>query len=170
MRDGPAVDTVRRGSHSPHMPRRGAPHAHGPGSEDNRPSLTPETAKAERSWATRGLEQLLQVTFSVRDGMNFSNLAPQSRHSYSKMGIINSLQNIPDGLPIFNRGLVHHRPEDRPQSHQDTKKTRGGANNKGRGTWIGLLPTVYQCAYAFARSCLGVFVVDLYCPGHPIRK
>jgi hypothetical protein len=88
--------------HSPHMPRRGAPQAHGPGSDDKPPRALPETAKVERSWATLRLEHLLHVTSSVADGTNFSNLAPQSRHSYSKIGIVNPSENISDVLGVFN--------------------------------------------------------------------
>jgi hypothetical protein len=49
--------------------------------------VAPPTAKAERSFSTRELLQLRQVTLVADAAWIFSNFAPQSRHLYSKMGI-----------------------------------------------------------------------------------
>ncbi len=70
-----------------HMPRRGAPHAHGPGSAAAVLAEDPETAKTESSCETFVLSHFLHVTFADDALTTRSNFVPHSRHSYSKMGI-----------------------------------------------------------------------------------
>jgi|GEM_PF-1548247 hypothetical protein len=82
-----------------HMPRRGAPQAHGPGSVE---ALAdgPDTANTESSFVTCVLAHFWQVTEFDEELTSFSNLAPHSLHSNSKIGMagasdeISSLQYI----------------------------------------------------------------------------
>jgi hypothetical protein len=69
------------------MPRRGAPQPHGPGSDEAYFADDPETAKMESIFSTFPLSHFLQVTWLVAELTIFSNLVPQSRHWYSKIGI-----------------------------------------------------------------------------------
>ena len=69
------------------MPRLGAPQAQGPDSVAADLAEGPETAKAERSCVTLPLSHFLQVTAVEDEATIFSNLVPQSLHSYSKMGM-----------------------------------------------------------------------------------
>ena len=69
------------------MPRRGAPQAHGPGSEEAALADDPETENTESSCDTLVLSHFLQVTLAEDEFTTLSNFVPHSRHSYSKMGI-----------------------------------------------------------------------------------
>jgi len=74
-------------AYSPHIPRRGAPQAQGPGSEAMALGEAPDTAKTESCLSTRSLSQLLQVMRLEEERTILSNVVPQSRHLYSNIGI-----------------------------------------------------------------------------------
>ena len=69
-----------------HMPRRGAPQAHGPGSVECVGDGL-DTANTDSSFDTRVLEHFLQVAELEEEATIFSNFVPHSRHSNSKIGI-----------------------------------------------------------------------------------
>lgn len=82
-------------SYSPHMPRRGAPQAHGPASGTDEPGREDaETANTESCCTTLSPVHWLHTTFARGELTSFSNFVPQSRHSYSKMGMFNPLLEI----------------------------------------------------------------------------
>ena len=86
----PRMSRVQAGLvYSPHMPRSGAPQApQGPGSAPVPERELPATAKTESNFSTFALPHFLQVAAAEPDATIFSNLAPQPRHSYSKIGIL----------------------------------------------------------------------------------
>jgi hypothetical protein len=95
------VRVVRRDAmpgcdYSPHMPRLGAPQApHGPaGSADEEEREDPATANTENSFSTCRLPHSLQAAWVLAEITIFSNLAPQSRHLYSNIGIRGFTQTI----------------------------------------------------------------------------
>jgi len=69
------------------MPRLGAPQAQGPDSDAADFGDDPDIAKTESSFETSVLSQLLHETLPEAEFTILSNLAPQSRHWNSKMGI-----------------------------------------------------------------------------------
>jgi len=73
------------GDYSWHMPRRGAPQAQGPGS-DEALADGPDTANTESSFVTCVLAHFWHVTEFDEELTSFSNLAPHSLHSNSKIG------------------------------------------------------------------------------------
>ena len=92
-------------NHLPHMPRSGAPQApQGPGSAAESVREPPATAKTESNFSTFALPHFLQVAAAELEATIFSNVAPQLRHSYSKMGMPNLPPgNIPDVTRRYNR-------------------------------------------------------------------
>jgi len=97
------------------MPRWGAPQA--PQGPDPRPDSgreDPPTAKTESNFSTCRLAQRLHTTEVVDEATIFSKVSPQSRHLYSKRGILDSSwqYNQPPGslqglksAPVF--GAAH---------------------------------------------------------------
>lgn len=88
-------------SYSPHIPRRGAPQGQGPDSHERTSLDVPETANTESSFSTCGLEQLLHRISSFEEYVIFSNLDPQFRHWYSKIGIFILLIEYSQAYPGF---------------------------------------------------------------------
>jgi hypothetical protein len=100
--------------YSPHIPRRGAPHGHGPGSAAAASRETPDTANTDNNLSTRGLEQARHTTWDATFETIFSNFAPHSWHRYSKMGMRNP-QTSYCSLQIYRKA----EPLSSPAAGQD---------------------------------------------------